>query len=133
MAAGPAAGLGASSMIRRTILGALLALAGTEAQACTIRGSGFYFSSPGPWTFGLYVEAGKACTRTFNSGGQMIFKRLYVLDHPARGTVTLREGGFYTYTPPPGFQGRDEFQLQVCGEQRGQAGCADLKMLVTVN
>lgn len=60
-------------------------------------------------------------------------KRLNVIQMPENGTVELRQGGYYLYKPKRGFRGRDEFMLQVCGEERGVSGCANLKYTVRVD
>ena len=80
------------------------------------------------------MNGGHSCGRTFRAGNHTTFKELYVMADPATiGAVSVRQGGYWRYTPPPGFRGRDQFMLRVCGEERGQPGCAKLHVLVTVN
>jgi Bacterial Ig domain len=93
----------------------------------------FHFTSQGPWGGSIGTAAGTPCTGNFRSGGNTVFKRLNLLGAPQHGSISLRPGGYFTYTPAAGFRGSDSFQLQVCGKEGTIEGCADLNYAATVN
>ena len=109
------------------ILGCAWVVALCEARAaeCVTR-TRFHFTSPGPWGSSLGTGVGKPCSGSFRSGGNTTFKRLNLLKTPEHGTISLRQGGYFTYTPAAGYRGPDSFQLQVCGKEGTIEGCADL-------
>ena len=98
---------------------------------CSTRGN-FRISSEGPWPMAMRASPGRTCERQFRFG-TIVPKRLYLVDPPSHGTVGLREGGYYSYTPKPSFRGQDAFTLRLCGEYQGtNQGCAKLAFSVTV-
>jgi Bacterial Ig domain len=113
---------------------ALLVLAsiGNARAACTVRGQ-FLLSSEGPWPMSLDTDAGKACGSLFGSSGAISYKRLYQVTPPQHGSVSLRHGGYFTYTPKAGYRGDDNFTLRICGNANGKDACANLKFNTTVH
>lgn len=93
----------------------------------------FHFTSQGPWGGSIATATGTPCTGNFRSGGNTVFKRLNLLRAPLHGSIALRQGGYFTYTPAAAFRGSDSFQLQVCGKEGTIEGCADLHYTATVN
>jgi hypothetical protein len=96
----------------------------------------FQLTSPGPWGMSITTRSGTPCAGTFGSFGQrglILFKRLYLVTAPKHGRVSLREGGYYTYSARAGFLGVDQFRMRVCGTQMNFEGCADLDFTATVN
>lgn len=113
---------------------ALLVLASTgDVQAsCTVRGQ-FLLSSEGPWNMSLDTDAGKPCGSLFGSVGAIVYKRLYQVTAPQHGSVSMREGGYFNYSPKAAYRGPDNFMLRICGNANGRDGCANLKFDVTVH
>ena len=62
----------------------------------------------------------------------MSFKRLLLVSAPQHGSISLREGGHYTYSTQVGYRGPDSFMLRICGNEGGRDGCADLQYTVTI-
>jgi hypothetical protein len=81
----------------------------------------------------LQVRSGEACTAYFRAGGKMSFKRLFLVSAPQNGSISLREGGHYTFSAKAGYRGRDSFMLRICGTENGTDGCADLQYTVTID
>jgi hypothetical protein len=81
----------------------------------------------------IQTKVGAACDGAFRSGGNTSFKRLLLVSPPQHGSISLRQGGYYTYRPNAGFQGADSFQMRVCGTEGAIEGCADLQYTATVN
>jgi hypothetical protein len=105
-----------------------------EAQAAEcVHRVRFHFTSQGPWGGSIGAATATPCTGNFHSGGNTVFKKLNLVRAPQHGSVSLRQGGYFTYTSAAGFRGPDSFQLQVCGKEGTIEGCADLNYTVTVN
>ena len=120
--------------MRRLLLAGVLAILASSADAACIARRNFHLTSEGPWGGGHgTIQQGKTCSGNFTAGGNMIFKRLYLVQAPARGKVQLREGGTYFYTAPTGYTGKDTFTLRVCGKEGSIEGCANLIYEMTVN
>jgi hypothetical protein len=81
----------------------------------------------------IRARSGEACSAGFRAGGNMIFKRLFLVSAPQHGSISLREGGHYTYSTQAGYRGPDSFMLRICGTEGGLDGCADLKYTVTID
>jgi uncharacterized protein (TIGR03382 family) len=137
----PAFIMAVALLIRRrsfwTAKGALLILIAwtTAADASCMQRGRFRFSAEGPWPMSLVASSGSACEQTFRSRGTAAFNRLFVVTPPSRGTVTLRQGGYYRYTSKAGYKGPDTFTLRVCGQPRGEGSplrCANLAYDVAV-
>jgi hypothetical protein len=60
------------------------------------------------------------------------FRALYLEERPRNGTLTLAQGGRYTYLPRQGFTGTDSFRLEICADFRGNDHCTTLQYYVTV-
>jgi hypothetical protein len=120
-------------MRRRFCLAAGLILLASPADAACIRFMNFNLTSPGPWQGHGAIQQGKTCSGSYTAGATWTFKRLYLVQAPARGKVQLREGGTYSYTAPTGFTGSDPFTLRVCGREGTIDGCANLVYNMTVN
>lgn len=125
--------------VRTPRLGILMAVAlvgsalmpDTALAICSTRGN-FRITSEGPWPMFMRASPGRMCERQFRFGS-MVPKRLYLVDPPSNGTIGLRKGGYYSYTPKPSFRGEDAFSLRLCGEYLGKnEGCARLAFSVTV-
>jgi hypothetical protein len=98
---------------------------------CSVRGT-YHLSSEGPWRRSMTIRSGDSCEQTFRAGGTMMFKRLNILTSPRKRTLTLRQGGHYTYKTKADAQGTDSFMLRVCGGQGGREGCANLAFDVNI-
>jgi hypothetical protein len=103
-----------------------------QAYECGRKGW-FHLTSAGPWPMSIQTKVGTACDGAFRSGGNTSFKNLVLVSPPQHGSVSLRQGGYYTYRPNAGFQGADSFQMRVCGTEGTIQGCADLHYTATVN
>jgi hypothetical protein len=122
-------------MLRVLLVASTLAVSPGAAHAAQCARSGTYkLSHDGDYPMFITARAGTTCEATFGSfgGGNLTFKRLFLVSPPARGNIKLREGGYYIYTAPSG-SGTDTFTLRVCGSQDNKPGCATLKYSVTVN
>lgn len=106
-----------------------------HADACLARLSGWNLSSEGPWQEHGRTKIGKRCGASFSGpGGGYTFKHLFLAEGPQHGAVTLRQGGYYFYTPKPGYVGSDRFMLRVCGtDQNGKYSCANLIINMTIS
>lgn len=122
-------------MLRTIALTACLTVAGGHAiSAPYCNRSGTYrLTHDGNYPMFISARAGTACEATFGARGSsnLTFKRLLLVTPPARGKISLREGGYYIYTAPAS-SGTDTFTLRVCGSQDNQPGCATLNYSVTV-
>ena len=122
-------------MIQRRffLVAAVTLIMASPADAACIRFMNFNLTSAGPWQGHGSIQQGKTCSGSYTAGGTWTFKRLYLVQAPARGKVQLREGGTYSYTAPTGFTGSDPFTLRVCGKEGNIDGCANLVYNMTVN
>jgi len=102
------------------------------AQESCSRRSSFHLTSEGPWSGAMSVRSGQPCGGGFFSGGTIRFKRLYLATPPQNGTVSLREGGYYSYQSKAGYRGPDTFTLRICGTEGSVEGCANVRYSVTV-
>lgn len=120
----------------RAALAILLLIAANSAcfaEMCNRTGR-YHLSGDGEYPMHISAKAGKTCEATFGSygTGNLTFKRLLLVSSPQRGTIKLREGGYYIYTAPAS-AGADSFTLRVCGSENNTPGCATLKYAVVVN
>jgi hypothetical protein len=107
-------------------------LLATEAHARCVRPYRFNTTSEGPWpTYGT-IKAGVTCSGSYNSGGTVVFKRLYLAQAPRYGRVRLQEGGRYFYTAPTGYKGEDPFTLRICSQTGTYEGCSNIVYNMTV-
>ena len=102
-----------------------------EAKESSRSGS-YHLTSTGPWPMRIRARSGEACSAGFRAGGKMIFKRLFLVSAPQHGSISLKEGGHYTYSAKAGYRGPGSFMLRICGNESGMDGCADLKYAVTI-
>ena len=86
----------------------------------------FHFTSEGPWSGYGVATNGKECRQRFRTGGNTVFKRLYLKVSPQQGSIRLQEGGMWAYTPQAGYRGNDQFTLRICGKEGTIEGCGDL-------
>lgn len=115
-------------------ISACLLLGGQADAAPHCNRSGTYrLTHDGNYPMFISTRAGTTCEATFGARGNsnLTFKRLLLVTPPARGRISLREGGYYIYTAPAS-SGTDTFTLRVCGSQDNQPGCATLQYSVTV-
>jgi len=105
---------------------------GSALAAICVRSSSFHLTSEGPWNGAITTSSGKPCGGSFRAGGPIRFKRLYLATPPQNGTVSLREGGYYSYQSKPGYRGPDVFMLRICGTEQTAEGCANVRYSVTV-
>jgi hypothetical protein len=103
-----------------------------QAYECGRRGW-FHLTTSGPWPMFIQTMVGTPCNGAFRSGGNTSFKKLFLVSPPQHGSVSLGQGGYYTYRPNAGFRGSDPFQMRVCGKEGTIEGCADLQYTATVN
>jgi hypothetical protein len=109
----------------------LASACGAQAD-CNVRGQ-FLLSSEGPWNMFLDTDAGKPCGSLFGSVGAIVYNRLYLPTPPQHGSVSMRHGGYFNYSPKAAYRGSDSFMLRICGNSNGQDGCANLKFNVNVH
>ena len=115
-------------------LAATLLCAAPASAECRWGGGRWQISSEGPWTLSLSVPAGQRCRRSFSYNGNVVLKRLNLVDQPSHGRVDLREGGYLVYAPAAGYQGGDRFRIEICGQTGGGGlSCTKLDYLVTVH
>jgi hypothetical protein len=108
----------------------LLCSQSAQAAGCDFRGF-FHLTSAGPWPKHGEISAGRSCGSGFSAGGKMIFKSLFLMKKPDRGSISLIEHGHYRYQAPQ-TPGADSFVLRVCGKEDGYEGCADLAYTIVV-
>ena len=90
-------------------------------------------TSEGPWPAYGRTKRDTPCTSWFLSRtGSVVYKRLYRVENAQHGSVGLRQGGYFSYTPNRGYVGPDRFTLRVCGTTDGKDGCANLIFNMTV-
>jgi hypothetical protein len=112
----------------------LVVIWGADARAkeC-VRSGTYHLTSSGPWPMHITARAGEACSAGFGAIGNLTFKRLFLVSPPQHGTMSLSEGGHYTYATKEGYRGPDSFMLRICGNEMGHDGCADLQYSVTID
>jgi hypothetical protein len=110
----------------------LLLLSQSPLQAACITPIHFHLTSEGPWKGHGDIRQGGACDGFYRAGRIARFKRLYLTQPPAHGTLQLREGGTYTYTAPVGYSGSDPFMLRICGKEGFITGCSKIVYNMTV-
>ena len=108
------------------LLSAGLLLSHSPLQAACITPIHFHLTSEGPWNGRGDIKQGRTCSGYYRPGRIATFRRLYLSEPPAHGTLLLREGGTYAYTAPVGFTGSDPFMLRVCGREGLIAGCSKI-------
>lgn len=114
------------------IMAGLLFASAPASADCRWGGARWSLASEGPWTQSLTTDPGRSCRRTFSYNGPVVFRRLNLLEAPTNGTVSLREGGYMTYTPKPSYRGADQYLIQICGEAGRGLECAKIEYRVTV-
>jgi len=92
----------------------------------------FHLTSEGPWNGHGKIKQGRTCNGYYRPGRIATFRRLYLTQPPARGTLQLHEGGTYSYTAPTGFTGSDPFMLRICGREGLITGCSRIVYNMTV-
>ncbi|MFV0417324.1 MAG: Ig-like domain-containing protein [Dysgonomonas sp.] len=60
--------------------------------------------------------SGNVLTNDFDPDGDNMIINTTPVTSPAHGSVTISADGTYTYTPDPGFTGRDSFIYEVCDD-----------------
>jgi hypothetical protein len=103
----------------------------TEFRSCAVSGN-FSLASPGPWVRAMLTNERGCESIAFQADGTMFFERLFVEKQPANGKLTLLQRGRFTYVPNRGFKGRDNFVLEICGQEAGRPGCAMLQYDILV-
>ena len=117
---------------RLVLLSVGLLLSHAPLQAACIAPIHFHFTNEGPWKGHGDIEQGRTCNGYYRAGRIATFRRLYLTEPPAHGTLRLREGGTYSYPAPTGFIGSDPFMLRVCGKEGLIAGCSRIVYDMTV-
>ena len=114
------------------LLSVSLLLSYSPLQAACIAPIHFHLTSEGPWKGHGGIKQGRTCNGYYRAGRIAAFRRLYLTEPPAHGTLRLREGGTYSYTAPTGFIGSDPFMLRVCGREGLVSGCSKVVYDMTV-
>ena len=109
---------------RLVLLSASLLLSHAPLQAACIKPINFHLTSEGPWKGRGDIKQGSTCDGTYRTGRITTFRKLYLTEPPAHGTLLLHEGGTYSYTAPTDFTGSDPFMLRVCGKEGLITGCS---------
>ena len=121
--------------LKRSVLLPLLMLGlspgSAHADACA-HSFKFSLTTEGPWPAYGRTRKNTACTSWFLSGGATVYKQLYLAEKPQHGSVGLKQGGYFTYSPAADFVGADRFLLRVCGTIDRQEGCSNLAFNMTV-
>jgi hypothetical protein len=82
-------------------LSAVLLLAQSPVQAACIMPIHFHLTSEGPWNGHGDIQQGQTCKGYYRTGRIATFRKLYLTEPPAHGTLLLHEGGTYSYTAQP--------------------------------
>jgi hypothetical protein len=110
----------------------LLLLSLSPLQAACITPIHFHLTSEGPWKGRGDIRQGRTCSGYYRTGRMATFRRLYLTEAPAHGTLLLHEGGTYSYTAPVGFSGNDPFMLRICGQEGLVKACSRIVYNMTV-
>jgi hypothetical protein len=110
----------------------LLLLSHSPLQAACVTPIHFHLTSEGPWKGHGDIKQGRTCNGYYRTGRIATFRRLYLTEPPAHGTLLLHEGGTYSYTAPTGFTGSDPFMLRVCGREGFISGCSKIVYTMVV-
>jgi hypothetical protein len=110
----------------------LLLLSQSPVQAACITPIHFHLTSEGPWKGHGDIRQGRTCEGFYLAGRIAAFRRLYLTEAPAHGTLRLHEGGTWSYTAPIGFMGSDPFILRICGREGLITGCSRILYDMTV-
>ena len=110
----------------------LLLLSQSPLHAACIAPIHFHLTSEGPWKGHGDIKQGRSCSGNYRPGRIATFRRLYLTEPPAHGTLLLHEGGTYSYTAPTGFTGSDPFMLRICGKEGLITGCSRIVYDMTV-
>jgi hypothetical protein len=73
--------------------------------------------------------SGNLTSNDFDPDGDPITLNTTPVDGPDNGTVTINPDGSFTYTPDPGFVGKDDFQYQICDSN---GACDTATVVITV-
>jgi hypothetical protein len=111
---------------RLFVASAGLLLGCSPLQAACITPIHFHLTSEGPWKGHGDIRQGRTCNGDYRPGWIATFRRLYLTEPPAHGTLLLHEGGTYSYTAPTGFIGTDAFMLRICGREGLVTGCSKI-------
>jgi hypothetical protein len=121
-----------ASLIFGLALGALAVPNAARADACA-HSFELRLTSEGPWPAYGRTKRDTPCKSWFLSrSGAVVYKRLYRVEDSQHGTVGLQQGGYFSYTPHPGYVGPDRFVLRVCGTVDGKDGCTNSIWNMTV-
>jgi len=118
--------------LRLVLLSAGLLLSQSPLQAACITPIHFHLTSEGPWKGQGDIKQGWTCNGSYRAGRIATFRRLYLTEPPAHGTLLLHEGGSYSYTATTGFTGSDPLMLRVCGREGLFTGCSRIVYNMTV-
>jgi hypothetical protein len=110
----------------------LLLLSQSPLRAACIAPIHFHLTSEGPWNGRGDIRPGRTCDGFYRTGRFATFRRLYLTEPPAHGTLRLHEGGTYSYTAPTDFTGNDPFMLRICGKEGPISGCSKIVYNMTV-
>ena len=84
-----------------------------------------------PVTIHRTIVGGARCVHQYVERGST-FTSASIASGPSHGTLDQTGNYEFTYKPPPGFKGSDEYAIEICGESDSGSGCSTLTYQVTV-
>jgi len=110
-------------------------LAQLQKVNCQTQGPTFYLDQNNKNDYKSVMD-GNGCRYSFSSSGDnrnlRIIEKAVIMKPPQNGELR-QDGGFsFFYKPNPGFKGRDNFVIYICGNDRNQSGCARLNYQATI-
>jgi hypothetical protein len=116
-------------------LGTSPSVAQLQKENCQTQGFNFQLYENSKVDYESYMDQ-NGCRYTFTSSGYdmtpRVIEKSVVMKSPQNGTLT-QDGAFsFFYKPKPGFKGKDNFVIYVCGTHRNSAACARLNYNATI-
>lgn len=117
------------------LMGATPSTAQLQKENCQTQGTNFQLDQNSKNDYQSLMDE-NGCRYTFTSSGYdmnpRIIEKSIIMKPPQNGKLT-QDGGFsFFYKPKPGFKGKDNFVIYVCGTHRNSAGCARLNYNATI-
>ena len=107
------------------------ASASLAEAACRTSGPNFFVNMNDSVTFQSTMDR-KGCRHSYWADSHLTFQKAVAMKQPAYGKLSQVGEFAFFYKPNPGYVGRDEYVIYICGSNRHGSGCSRLRYEATV-
>ena len=106
-------------------------LTGSAVAECHMQPTSFSLSQNDSVTSKATIDGG-GCLHAFLSGDASIYTSARILNKPSHGSLAQIGRFSFAYVPAKRYKGLDSYGFMLCGTNAAGAGCARIKIDVTV-